>query len=160
MRTTGMIMAILIASYFLDVVITMLGIPRLLSSVVSGSNLTATEVILIVIALYLVLGMFMETLSMMIATVPITAPIVIAAGWDPVWFGILVVLLIETALLTPPVGMNLFIVQGIRPRGELRAVIIGSPPFCMTLLLMIAVAPSFRRSSSGYRICFAENRTF
>lgn len=145
MRTTGLIMAILIASYFLNVVITMLGIPRALASAVATADLGRTEIILIVIALYLVVGMFMETLSMMIATVPITAPIVIAAGWDPIWFGILVVLLMETALLTPPVGMNLFIVQGIRPRGDLRDVIIGSLPFLVALLLMVAlvtIAPS------------------
>ncbi len=143
MRTTGLIMAILIASYFLNVVITMLGIPRMLGSAVTAANLGPMEIILIVIALYLIVGMFMETLSMMIATVPITAPIVIAAGWDPVWFGILVVLLMETALLTPPVGMNLFIVQGIRPRGELRDVIIGSLPFVVTLLLMVALVTAF-----------------
>ena len=70
---------------------------------------------------------------MMVATIPITTPIVVQAGYDPVWYGILVVLLMEAALLTPPVGMNLFVVQGIRERGDLNDVIIGTVPFIVTL---------------------------
>jgi C4-dicarboxylate transporter DctM subunit len=92
---------------------------------------------------YLILGMFMETLSMMVATIPITTPIVVAAGYDPVWYGILVVLLMEAALLTPPVGMNLFVVQGIRERGDLNDVIIGTLPFIITLFAMIALIVAF-----------------
>jgi len=86
-----------------------------------------------------VLGMFMETLSMMVATIPITTPLIVSAGYNPVWYGILVVLLMETALLTPPVGMNLFVVQGIRERGNLNDVIVGTAPFILTLFLMIAL---------------------
>ena len=70
-------------------------------------------------------------------------PIVVAAGYDPVWYGILVVLLMETALLTPPVGMNLFVVQGIRERGDLNDVIIGTAPFIVTLFVMIGLIVAF-----------------
>jgi len=96
-----------------------------------------------IIVFYLVLGMFMETLSMMVATIPITTPLIVSAGYDPVWYGILVVLLMEAALLTPPVGMNLFVVQGIRERGNLNDVIVGTAPFILTLFLMIALIIAF-----------------
>jgi TRAP-type C4-dicarboxylate transport system permease large subunit len=85
----------------------------------------------------------METLSMMVATVPIVAPVVFALGYDPIWFGILVILLIETAMITPPVGINLFVVQGLRKRGSLNDVIIGSAPFVVTLLVMIGLLVAF-----------------
>ena len=105
-RTTGMIMAIVIGAYFLNVVITTIGLPNQIARP-EALNLSPLGTLMIIIVFYIILGMFMETLSMMVATIPITTPIVIAAGYDPVWYGILVVLLMETALLTPPIGMNL-----------------------------------------------------
>ncbi len=137
--TTGLIMAIIIGAYFLNTIITSTGVPNQITAVVRSLNLSPLGILLLVIGFYLVLGMFMETLSMMVATIPITTPIIVAAGYDPVWFGIMVVLLMEASLLTPPVGMNLFVVQGIRERGELRDVIVGSLPFIVTLLVMIAL---------------------
>jgi TRAP-type C4-dicarboxylate transport system permease large subunit len=74
---------------------------------------------------------------MMIATVPIVTPVVLAMGFDAVWFGVLMMLLLETALITPPVGLNLFVVQGVRSRGPIRDVMIGSAPFVVALLVMI-----------------------
>ena len=76
---------------------------------------------------------------MMVATVPIITPVIIAAGYDPVWFGILIMLLIETAMITPPVGINLFVVHGIRKDGQVLDVMIGAGPFVFTLLLMIGL---------------------
>ena len=92
-----------------------------------------------IIVFYLVLGMFMETLAMMIATVPIITPVVLALGFDPVWFGILVMLLIETAMITPPVGSNLFVIQGVRGRGHVHEVMFGAAPFVVALLVMIGL---------------------
>src|SRR3546814_7438154 len=101
----------------------------------------------LIIALYLVLGMFMESLSMMIATVPIITPVVISMGFDPVWFGILMMVLLETALITPPVGLNLFVVQGVRSRGQIRDVMIGSLPFVVAMLALIVVMVLDRKST-------------
>ncbi|HET9403602.1 MAG TPA: TRAP transporter large permease subunit, partial [Burkholderiales bacterium] len=106
---------------------------------VTALGLSATELLLTVIVFYLVLGCFMETLSMMVATVPIIAPIMVKAGYDPIWFGVLVVILLETAMITPPVGINLYVVQGLRKRGRIDDVIIGSAPFLVTMLVMIAI---------------------
>jgi len=81
----------------------------------------------------------MEPLPMMIVTVPVLTPLVVAAGFDPIWFGILVVLLCETAMITPPVGVNLFVVQGVRRRGSINDVMLGALPFVVSLLLMIGL---------------------
>jgi len=142
-RTTGMIMAIVIGAYFLNVVITTIGLPNQIGTLVKSLDLSPFGTLMLIIVFYLILGMFMETLSMMVATIPITTPIIVQAGYDPVWYGILVVLLMEAALLTPPVGMNLFVVQGIRERGDLNDVIVGTLPFIVTLFVMIGLIVAF-----------------
>ena len=143
MRTTAMIMAILIAAYFLNFVITSIGLTTQVNRFITSLGLSPTELLIVVIVFYIILGMFMETLSMMVATVPIIAPIMFQAGYDPVWFGILVILLMETAMITPPVGINLYVVQGLRKRGKIDDVIIGTLPFVVTLLTMMVVLSVF-----------------
>jgi C4-dicarboxylate transporter, DctM subunit len=139
MRTTAMIMAILIAAYFLNFVISSIGLTAQVNRFVTALGLTSTELLIAVIIFYLILGCFMETLSMMVATVPIIAPIMFKAGYDPIWFGILIIILMETAMITPPVGINLYVVQGLRARGKIDDVIIGAAPFVITMLVMIAI---------------------
>ncbi|MSQ62912.1 MAG: TRAP transporter large permease subunit [Betaproteobacteria bacterium] len=138
MRTTAMIMAILIAAYFLNFVITSIGLTTQINRFITGLGLTPAQLFVAVVLFYLVLGMFMETLSMMVATVPIITPIMVNAGYDPIWFGILIVILMETAMITPPVGINLYVVQGLRQRGKIDDVIIGASPFVLTMIVMIA----------------------
>jgi len=139
MRTTAMIMAILIAAYFLNFVITSIGLTNQVNRFITDLRLTSAQLLIAVVIFYLILGCFMETLSMMVATVPIIAPIMVKAGFDPIWFGILIVILMETAMITPPVGINLYVVQGLRKRGRIDDVIIGASPFVMTMMLMIVV---------------------
>ena len=138
-RTTAMVMAILAGAFFLNVVITTIGLTQQLSKLMTAHQLTPTQVLVSVIVLYLVLGTFMEELSMMISTIPITTPLILQAGYDPVWFGILLVLLIQTAMISPPFGINLFVIHGIRGRGTLSDVEKGSAPFVIALLAMIAM---------------------
>ena len=139
MKTTAMIMAIVIASYYLNFVITSIGLTAKINTFIVSLGLAPAQLLIVVVILYFILGMVMETLSMMVATVPIIAPIMFKAGFDPVWFGIIVIILMELALITPPVGMNLYVVQGLRKRGKIDDVIIGSLPFVVTMLLMIVV---------------------
>jgi C4-dicarboxylate transporter, DctM subunit len=75
----------------------------------------------------------------MVATVPIIAPIMFKAGYDPVWYGVLFVILIETAMITPPVGINLYVVQGLRKGGRINDVIIGSMPFVLAMFAIMAI---------------------
>jgi C4-dicarboxylate transporter, DctM subunit len=139
MRTTAMIMAILLAAYFLNFVITSIGLTGQVNSFIMGLGLTKIQLLFVVVIFYFILGMFMETLSMMVATVPIIAPIMFKAGYDPVWFGIIIIILMELAMITPPVGINLYVVQGLRKRGKIDDVIIGASPFVITMLLMIVI---------------------
>jgi tripartite ATP-independent transporter DctM subunit len=143
MKTTAMIMAILIAAYIVNFIITSIGLSGKVTGLVTSLGLTPTGTMIVIVLFYLVLGMFMESLSMLVATVPIITPVVLALGFDPVWFGIMMMLLLETALITPPVGFNLFVVQGVRPRGQIYDVIIGSAPFVVTLMVMIALLIAF-----------------
>ena len=132
-------MAILLAAYFLNFVITSIGLTGQVNSFIMGLGLTKIQLLLVVVIFYFILGMFMETLSMMVATVPIIAPIMFKAGYDPIWFGIMIILLMELAMITPPVGINLYVVQGLRKRGRIDDVIIGASPSVVTMLLMIAI---------------------
>jgi tripartite ATP-independent transporter DctM subunit len=143
MRTTAMIMLILTAAYFLNFIIGSIGLGRMVTDAIGALGLTPTETIIAIVVFYFILGMFMETLSMMVATVPLVMPVVISLGLDPVWFGVLMMLLLETALITPPVGFNLFVVQGVRERGPVKDVVIGAAPFVGTLLVMIALLVAF-----------------
>ncbi|MFZ5783583.1 MAG: TRAP transporter large permease [Pseudomonadota bacterium] len=139
MRTTAMIMAILLAAYFLNFVITSIGLTAQVNRFITSLGLSKVELLIVVVAFYFVLGMFMETLSMMVATVPIISPILFNAGYDPVWFGIIVIILMELAMITPPVGINLYVVQGLRKRGRINDVIIGAAPFVITMMVMVLV---------------------
>jgi TRAP-type C4-dicarboxylate transport system permease large subunit len=138
-RTTAMVVAILVGAFFLNVIIQTIGLTQQLSKLITQYQLTPVQVLSAVIVLYLVLGTFMEELSMMISTIPITTPLVVQAGYDPVWYGVLIVLLIQTAMVTPPFGINLFVIHGIRGRGRLTDVERGSAPFVAALLIMIAM---------------------
>jgi C4-dicarboxylate transporter, DctM subunit len=139
MKTTAMIMAIIVAAYFLNFVITSIGLTNQVNRFITELGLGPVQLLIIVVLFYFILGMIMETLSMMVATVPIIAPIMFKAGFDPVWFGIIVIILMELALITPPVGLNLYVVQGLRKRGKINDVIIGASPFVITMLLMIII---------------------
>ncbi len=136
MRSTGMVMLIILAAFLMNFVIALLGIPQDIAGWVKSLGLGPTEVLWILLGIYLILGCFLEGLSMMITTIPITAPMVVSLGVDPVWFGIFVVLVTELALITPPVGINLYVVQGIRTDGgSFTDVIVGAIPFVATLIV-------------------------
>lgn len=137
MRTTAMIMLILFAAYFLNFVLASIGLTQMLTDFVNNLGMSPMATMLVIVVLYVVLGFFVETLSLMVITIPIVAPVVVGLGFDPVWFGVLLILLIEMALITPPVGLNLYVVQGIRQRGSISEVMIGSIPFVVLIMLMI-----------------------
>ena len=135
-RISGMILLIIVAAFILNLTISLTGVAEVLTKWVSTLGLSATALILALIVFYLILGMFMDVLSMQVATIPITYPIVTALGVDPIWFGIFIVLMCELGLITPPVGMNLFVVHGIRPdKGGIEDVIWGALPYAVIMIL-------------------------
>jgi C4-dicarboxylate transporter, DctM subunit len=143
-RVSGMILLIMTAAFILNLAISLTGVAEQMTKWVTSLGLSATGLILVLIVFYLVLGMFMDVLSMQVATIPITYPIAIAVGIDPIWFGIFIVLMCELGLITPPVGMNLFVVHGIRPdKGGIEDAIWGALPYAVIMiaftLLLLAV---------------------
>jgi C4-dicarboxylate transporter, DctM subunit len=136
---TAMITLIAAAAFFLNFVIGVMGVPTMLSKYISGLGASPGQMILVLTIFYLILGCFLDALAMVVGTIPIVFPIVIALGIDPVWFGIFLVLMAELALITPPVGMNLYVVQGIRKSGSISDVIRGVMPFLFVMLLLVAL---------------------
>lgn len=143
MRTTGMIMLIVAAAWFLNFILSAIGLVNALNDFISNLGLGPLGMLAVVVVFYIVLGCFMEPLPMMIVTVPVITPVVVSAGYDPVWFGIVIVMLCETAMITPPVGVNLFVVQGVRRRGSIHDVMIGVLPFIVSLFVMILIVIAF-----------------
>lgn len=136
-RTTGMVVLIIVCALLLNVTLSMTGGTQAVTRWVTSLGLHQVSFLLLLVAFYVVLGMFMDAMSMLVLTSPIAVPMVMSLGVDPIWFGIFVVVMCEIGLITPPVGMNLFVVQGVRRGGDFSDVIWGSFPY---VLIMIAFA--------------------
>ena len=113
-QASSMIMLIVTAAFVMSFALAILGVPAQLTQLVSGWNLTPVTFVLALVVFYLILGTFMEALSMMVTTMPILVPVLKSMSVDLVWFGIIMVILLEAALVSPPEGLNLYIIQGIR----------------------------------------------
>ncbi len=139
MRTTAMIMLIILAAVFLNFVLGVIGLTQALTEYIASLGITPLQTLLLIVVFYVVLGCFMETLSMLLTTAPLVTPIIVGLGYDPVWFGVLLMVLLETALITPPIGINLYVVQGIRTKGEMSDVMKGALPFVLAMFAMVAL---------------------
>jgi tripartite ATP-independent transporter DctM subunit len=142
-HTTSMLIVLLAGARILVIALTNLGVPEYLMERVASSAMKPISVLLIVYLLYIILGCLMDGISMIVITLPVTYPIIKSVGYDPLWFGIAIVMLIEIGLLTPPVGMNLYVLKGLRPELPIDKVIIGSAPFFMILGLGLALITIF-----------------
>ena len=144
MRTTAMIMLIIFAAVFLNFILGFMGVTQALIQFIDDLGLTPLQTMVLIVIFYLILGMFMETLSMLLTTVPIIFPLVTKLGYDGVWFGILITVLMEAALITPPIGVNLYVVHGIRQRGgRFNDVAYGAAPFVVMMIAMVALLIAF-----------------
>jgi tripartite ATP-independent transporter DctM subunit len=143
MRTTGLIFLILIGAWFLNFVLSKIGVNQMLLDFITEQGLTPFWTLMLVIAFYVVVGTVMEPMPMMVITVPTLTPLMETRGFDPIWFGILVVLMCQTALISPPVGANLFVIQGIRGKGSINDVFIGVLPFVIALFVIVALIVAF-----------------
>lgn len=122
-----------------DFVVGLLSVPKAMRRAAKNLDLAATEVLLILVAIYLVMGRFLETFSMRVSTIPVVIPMNFYLVFDLVWFGIFLVILMALALMTPPVKMNLSEIQSLRRRGELAEVDRGIPPFAAAMLMMVGL---------------------
>jgi tripartite ATP-independent transporter DctM subunit len=137
-RTTAIMFVILFGALLFSNFIEAAGLPTALSRWIAGLNVAPVVVIAAIIAIYLVLGCALESVSMVLLTVPIFFPIVTALHFDPIWFGILVVVVTEISMITPPVGLNIFVINAMAPEVPTAAVIRGLVPFiCAELAVTI-----------------------
>lgn len=143
-RTTGMVLLIITGAFILNVTLALVGVAQTMTGWVAGMGLSPVGLLLALIVFYLLLGMFMDVLSMQVLTIPVALPIILAAGIDPIWFGVFVVLMCEVGLITPPVGMNLYVVQGVRTDGgDFKDVMWGALPYALLMLLFTGLLIAF-----------------
>jgi C4-dicarboxylate transporter DctM subunit len=144
MRNTGMIFIIVIGALIFSAFLAMTTIPMELADWVSGFNLPPVAIMIMIILLYLALGTFLEELAMILLTIPIFYPVVTALGFDPIWFGIAIVLVAEMGMISPPVGMTMFVVKGIAPDIPMGTIFKGVLPFwgiVAILAILLVVFP-------------------
>ena len=139
-QTSAMIFTILIGAITLNNLVIFSGLANALADFVSGLDLSPASVMLIILLMYLIMGCFLDALAMILLTVPIFYPIVLDLGYDPIWFGIIVVMVVELGLITPPIGMNVFVIKGMVQSVPLVSIYKGVLPFVIgQMLLIIAV---------------------
>ncbi len=136
---TAMSLLILAMAFYLNFVLGLLGVTPALGAFVTGLGATQVELILVLTVFYLLLGVFFETLPMLVGTVPVVFPVIMAAGIDPVWFGVFIVLMCEISLISPPVGMTLYVIQAVRREGTIAQVFQGTVPFFIAMVVMTAL---------------------
>lgn len=144
-QTSAMMFAIILGAALFGEFINMTGVHEGLLRVVQGSGLPPFGVILMMVVMYILLGSVLESLSMILLTVPIFFPIIKALGYDPVWFGILIVVVVEVGLIHPPIGVNLFVIRSVMPDIPMMTVVRGVVPFIVADLLrilLIAAVPA------------------
>jgi|TARA_X000000950_G_C13916438_1_gene661235 C4-dicarboxylate transporter DctM subunit len=135
-KTTGAIMLIVMMALVFSYAVAITGLPKQLATWVGTQEMSTITLILFLGSVYLVMGCIIDSIGMMVITVPLFLPIVEAVGIDPVLFGIMVVIFIEIGLITPPIGLNLFVIHSLDPDGQLLPIIKGAVPFVIIMILM------------------------
>lgn len=144
MKNTGLLFTIIVGAYVLNSFLAVTTIPMELADWVESLGFPAMVVMIIIIAMYFILGCFIDATSMVLLTVPIFFPLVVSLGFDPIWFGIFIVLMVELAAITPPLGLNVYVIAGIA-KTPMHVVFKGVLPFVVTELVMIALLLAFPR---------------
>ncbi len=139
-RVTAMIGLILFGAYLLNFILTSIRVPQMMAELVGNLPLPGWAILALIIGLYIALGTFMEGLSMVITTLPVIFPIVKALGYDPIWFGVIVTMLVEIAMISPPDGTVLYVLQGMRKDGRpITDVFAGVLPFLLVYIFAIVI---------------------
>jgi C4-dicarboxylate transporter, DctM subunit len=142
-KTTAMIFTILIGAILFNNFLVLASIPDLISSWIAGLPLGKTMILVVILLMYLVLGCLLDSLAMILLTIPIFFPIIVGLGYDPIWFGIIVVMVVELGLITPPIGINVFVIKGMANDVPLGTVFAGVTPFIVAQVLLIALLVAF-----------------
>ena len=142
-KTVGALYLIVIGASVFNFLITVTQLPFTVVDFINDLQLTPLGIILVICAIYLVLGTVMDSLAMLFLTIPVFYPVIADAGIDPVWFGIFAVIVVEFGLISPPVGMNLFVIKGVMNKTPLQTIWFGTLPFLITDVIRLALLIAF-----------------
>ena len=142
-KTTAMIFTVLTGAILFNNFLILASVPNLVSDWIGALPLGKTAVLLVIVGMYFVLGCLLDSLAMILLTIPIVFPIVKALNYDPVWFGIIIVMVVELGLITPPIGMNVFVIKGITKDVPLETIFRGVTPFIVAQIILILILIAF-----------------
>jgi tripartite ATP-independent transporter DctM subunit len=142
-KTTSMTYLLLIGAVIFGNFLAITRLPMTMANTIASLQISRYLIFTFIVVIYLVLGCLMDALPMIMLTVPIFLPIVTTLGFDPIWFGVMIIFVMQLGLITPPVGMNCYVISGIARDVPLQTIFRGSAPFIIPLLLAIAVCTAF-----------------
>ena len=137
-----MVLTITIGAMIFNVFVTISGVPSLFAEWITGLPVSRHMILIFILLMYIPLGMVMDVMAMILLTIPIIFPIITGLGFDPIWFGVLVVVMCELANITPPVGMTVYVVHGVT-RVPLEQVFRGTIPFVIVMIIGLAILVTF-----------------
>lgn len=141
--TTSMIYLMTIGASIFTYAVTISGLPRLIVTGIQDTGLPGIWVVMLLMVMYLILGSIFETISSMVITIPFVFPLIIGYGYDPIWWGVLTVMVIEIGMITPPIGMNVFVMKAMLPRTKLSTIFAGVAPFIAADILRLGILIAF-----------------
>lgn len=142
-RTAAAVFTILIGALLFGYFLTITGTPQKVTAFLGGLGIGSYGILLLIILMYLVLGCIMDAMAMVILTVPIVYPVILALGFDPIWFAVIVVMTVELGLISPPVGMNVFVIKSVVPELSFARIFKGVTPFIITDVVRLALLIAF-----------------
>jgi tripartite ATP-independent transporter DctM subunit len=142
-KTFAMVYLIVIGAFLFNSFLALTQIPAELAQFVGTLDLTPLAVLILIVITYIVLGTFLEGFSMLVLTIPIVFPLILDLGYDPIWFGVLLVVILEMSLISPPLGLNVFVVKGISDGVPMGEIFKGILPFWAAMLVCAAILIAF-----------------
>lgn len=142
-RTTGFIFAIVISAFILNYVLTITRLPNQLADFLFEKDLSPLMIFILIVIMYIILGAVMDTMAMIVVTIPLILPILEMHQFDLIWFGVIMVLLVEMALISPPIGMNCFVLNGVVKELDLVSIFKGTLIFMVPIIILIALLYAF-----------------
>ncbi|MDA0369175.1 MAG: TRAP transporter large permease [Proteobacteria bacterium] len=141
--TTGMIYVIIIGAHIFSFFMTLSGLPEFIVGAIEGSGLSRWAILILLYVMFLFLGSIFDTIAAMVITLPFVFPLIISLGFDPIWWGVINVIVMEIGMITPPIGMNVFIMHGMAKHIPLRTIFRGIAPFAAADLVRLALVTAF-----------------
>ena len=140
---TAMVFTILIGAIVFKNLIALLRFPEMIESWMFALSLSPMGILVVILIIYILLGAILDTMAMILLTLPVFFPIISTLGFDPVWFGVLMVIVIELALITPPMGINVFVIKGMVSDVSLGQIYIGVIPFVIAQIILLIIIVLF-----------------